>query len=211
MVETEVELQGVYDFAYAGGSFDVHLRSGGRFFAPEYQQPATWNYDPPIKKVSIDWLKYGKYELTLAEGGEAAKEFHGALVGKPESWRKMKLKRPFTVAEQMLMDSEWDFIHEGGSFRVNFKADGYNHFVCHDFPAHSHWRCAAAPHGLIAHCAAAARSHIPAPFAQARPRRDTDPNALHRLGQVRQVRAGDRRGRPKHERRRQGQHEQLAQ
>jgi len=140
MVETEVELQGVYDFAYAGGSFDVHLRSGGRFFAPEYQQPATWNYDPPIKKVSIDWLKYGKYELTLAEGGEAAKEFHGALVGKPESWRKMKLKRPFTVAEQMLMDSEWDFIHEGGSFRVNFKADGYNHFVCHDFPAHSHWR-----------------------------------------------------------------------
>ena len=30
--------------------------------------------------------------------------------------------------------------HAGGSFNIEFRADGYNHFICNDFPAHSHWR-----------------------------------------------------------------------
>ena len=28
----------------------------------------------------------------------------------------------------------------GGSFKVEFRADAFNHFVCADFPAHSHWK-----------------------------------------------------------------------
>ena len=50
------------------------------------------------------------------------------------------LKRKFTVAETKLMDSEWELEHPGGKFNVEFRADGFNHFVCNDFPAHSHWR-----------------------------------------------------------------------
>ena len=37
------------------------------------------------------------------------------------------------------MDSEWELEHPGGKFNVEFRADGFNHFVCNDFPAHSHW------------------------------------------------------------------------
>ena len=33
----------------------------------------------------------------------------------------------------------WQFIYEKGSFEVEFRADSYNHFICKDFPAHSHW------------------------------------------------------------------------
>ena len=33
----------------------------------------------------------------------------------------------------------WNFIWEKGSFEVEFRCDGYNHFVCNSFPAHSHW------------------------------------------------------------------------
>ena len=51
----------------------------------------------------------------------------------------MRLKRTFTVAELMLMDSEWELEHPGGKFNIEFRADGFNHFVCNDFPAHSHW------------------------------------------------------------------------
>merc|ERR1712039_3724 len=35
--------------------------------------------------------------------------------------------------------TEWSFSWSGGSFPVQFKADGYNHFKCEDFPAHAHW------------------------------------------------------------------------
>jgi len=40
----------------------------------------------------------------------------------------------------MLFDSVWDFQHPGGSFPVEFRADAYNHFICNDFPTHSHWK-----------------------------------------------------------------------
>ena len=58
------------------------------------------------------------------------------------NWRKMTWTRPFTTAEHLLHDSVWDFQHPGGSFDVEFRADGYNHFVCNSFPAHSHWKYA---------------------------------------------------------------------
>jgi len=147
-----------------GRSFDVHLRSGGRFFAPKFQSKASWTLDSE-NKLFIDWGKYGgaarpakpnggahpaplltppprrrgagKYELLV---NPADKSAAGSAQGKPESWRKMAFKRPFHPAEIALMDSEWEFIHPSGQFKVEFRADGFNHFVCNDFPAHSHWR-----------------------------------------------------------------------
>jgi len=138
---TEQDMWGVYTFQYGKsnggvGEFEVHLRTDCRFFSPDYQQPATWTLDPPLKKVSIEWKKYGQYELTQGDDGK----WSGSMVGKPESWRKMEFKRPFTTAEMQVFDSEWEFIHSGGSFPVKFKADGYNHFICDQFPAHSHWK-----------------------------------------------------------------------
>ena len=52
----------------------------------------------------------------------------------------MKMVRPFTTAEMGLLDSEWELEHPTGKFNIEFRADGFNHFICNDFPAHSHWR-----------------------------------------------------------------------
>ena len=30
-------------------------------------------------------------------------------------------------------------VNAGGKFPVEFHSDGYSHFVCKQFPAHSHW------------------------------------------------------------------------
>jgi hypothetical protein len=131
------KLEGVYDFIHAGGQFDVHLRSGGRFFAPKFQARANWTVTE-AGEVTIEWGKYGQYKLDLVDPPKRL--FEGSLIGKPESWRKMSLKRPFTTAEKMLMDSEWELEHPGGKFNIEFRADGFNHFICNDFPAHAHWR-----------------------------------------------------------------------
>ncbi|KAL1527985.1 hypothetical protein AB1Y20_009356 [Prymnesium parvum] len=132
-------LEGVYDFQHPGGNFEVHLRSKNRFFCPKFQAKATWELkeEGGEHKLYIDWGKFGKYELVVDLASKAAS---GSAVGKPESWRKMAFKRPFCAAELALFDSEWSFIHPKGDFKVEFRADGYNHFVCPDFPAHSHWR-----------------------------------------------------------------------
>merc|ERR1711974_422897 len=59
------------------------------------------------------------------------------------NWRKAKFSRPLSQEELVLIGdgagTEWDFQWSGGSFPVQFKADGYNHFKCEDFPAHAHW------------------------------------------------------------------------
>jgi len=61
----------------------------------------------------------------------------------PTDWRKAKFLRPFSLLENALFGdgngSEWDFAYDGGSFKVQFKCDGYNHFRCPSYPAHSHW------------------------------------------------------------------------
>lgn len=137
-------LEGVYNFEHAGGVFDVHLRSKGRFFCPKFQAAkATWSLGMVEGQgkgvVYIDWQKFGTYELAPTEAGEGVRTFQGSATGKPESWRKMLWKRPFSVAERSLWDSEWEFEHAGGKFNIEFHADGFNHFVCNDFPAHAHW------------------------------------------------------------------------
>ena len=39
-----------------------------------------------------------------------------------------------------VMDSEWKLEHPGGSFDIEFRADGLNSFVCGMFPAKASWR-----------------------------------------------------------------------
>ena len=103
------DLEGVYDFAHPGGTFDVHLRPGGRFFAPLFQARASWSLAED-QRLLIDFQKYGRYELTRLEGSA---EFEGSAVGDPSNWRKMKRRRPFSEAEAKLLDSVWELQHPG--------------------------------------------------------------------------------------------------
>jgi len=134
------DLIGWYDLAWKGGSFEICLRPAGYFFCPKFQAQARWELDDGI--VKIDWAKFGKYELKVAED----KSMEGHAVPKTDdegNWRKATFKRPLSAEEIAIIGdgagSEWDFAWSGGSFPVQFKADGYNHFKCEDFPAHAHW------------------------------------------------------------------------
>merc|ERR1712046_400084 len=124
---------------YSGGSFEVCFRPGGHFFCPSYQALANYQLHDGGKRVAVDWKGFGQYELTSEDG----KSWAGSLVGKPEDWRKATFLRPLSDVELLLLGegegSEWNFSFEGGSFKVTFKADGYNHFRCAKYPAHSHW------------------------------------------------------------------------
>lgn len=64
---TEADIQGVYSFEWAGGSFEVHLRPGGYFFAPEYQAAAHWTLDGD--SVYIEW---GKVRSLFAQCADSA-------------------------------------------------------------------------------------------------------------------------------------------
>jgi hypothetical protein len=123
---------GWYLWQYAGGQFPVAIRPMNSFFCPSFRAASTWYQDGPSLK--IDWANYGKYELQNNGG-----VWEGAAIGKPESWRKMSFQRPFTDAESLLFDSEWSFEWEKGAFGIEFRADGFNHFLCPQFPSHSHW------------------------------------------------------------------------
>ena len=125
---------GIYSFTHPGGEFEVHLRDKGRFWAPRFQCASTWQMDSD-GGLKIDFAQYGKYELRKEDDGG----YSGSAVGKQESWRKMAKTRDFSAAELAVMDSKWEFEHAGGSFEVEFRADAFNHFVCEQYPAHSHW------------------------------------------------------------------------
>lgn len=80
------KLVGVYDFQHPGGTFEVHLRSQGRFFAPNFQARANWTVTEG-GVMSIEWGKYGNYTMEIKD--PATRYFEGHAVGKPESWRKV--------------------------------------------------------------------------------------------------------------------------
>ncbi len=56
-------LEGVYNWSYSGGSFQVELRPFGNFYCKSYPASATWALED--KKVTVDWKKFGKYELEV--------------------------------------------------------------------------------------------------------------------------------------------------
>jgi len=141
------DVVGWYDFEWARGSFEVCFRPAGHFFCPKFQAPARWTFTDGV--VDIDWAKFGKYSLKF---DAQAKMMDGGLVvdsGKEPAetdWRKAKHLRQLSPVEALIIGkgagSLWDFEWSGGKFEVEFKADGYNHFKCSQFPAHAHWSLA---------------------------------------------------------------------
>jgi len=134
---------GWYELQWSGGSFEVCFRPGGHFFCPKFQAPSRWKFEEG--KVSIDWAKFGKYELAFTAED---KSMDGSAVetGKEPSdkdWRKAKFVKPLSDCETLFFGlgagTQWDFEWSGGKFEVEFKCDGYNHFKCSQFPAHAHY------------------------------------------------------------------------
>lgn len=124
---------GVYDFHHPGVTFDVHLRSGGCFFAPMFKtRGCTWEQIED-KHLLIDFGKFGDYRLDMTNAEPP--EFEGSAVSQGSNWRKMNVKAKFTIMECKMMNCVWNFEYAGGSFPVEFLADSFNHFVCMDFPS----------------------------------------------------------------------------
>mmetsp|Transcript_45361 Transcript_45361/g.81579 ORF Transcript_45361/g.81579 Transcript_45361/m.81579 type:complete len:206 (+) Transcript_45361:116-733(+) len=135
------DVVGWYDLSWSGGTFQVCVRPAGVFFCPKFQQPSKWEMEGDILK--IDWKKFGKYEMKF---DPSTKSMEGNAIPKSDdekNWRKATFVRDISPVEALLLGdgagTEWDFQWSGGSFPVKFKADGYNHFQCDDFPAHAHW------------------------------------------------------------------------
>lgn len=156
----DAKLLGVYDFVHRGGTFQVHLRAGGHFYAPNFPTKSLWMTMPgKDHKLLIQWKEYGSYALNMIS---PMPSFHGSDVNKPDNWRQvrcckllahlngalslchksdlspsssflpwqMSWRRPFTLHETKLMDSEWEFEHPGGHFLIEFRADGRNSCAC---------------------------------------------------------------------------------
>lgn len=152
-------LPGHYSWSYAGGAFPVALRSNGVFYCSSFPAAATWVSTGD--GVNVDWKKFGKYTFTNEDG-----EMVGGQADNLSNWRKMQFIKDFTESEKLVMGdgggSCWLLQYSGGSFEVelrqasnihfchyflihnfgfifNFRCDGFNHFVCPQYPAHSHW------------------------------------------------------------------------
>ena len=89
------KLHGVYDFAHPGGVFEVHLRSGGRFFAPKFPENSVWTCSnaccadgQTCCQLQIEWGKYGQYDLTM-DMAALPPCCSGSAKGNPENWRKV--------------------------------------------------------------------------------------------------------------------------
>ena len=188
-----INSEGVYDFQHAGGTFDVHLRPGGQFFAPKFMARSSWELTED-RHLLIDFGQFGDYRLAMTN--EQPPMFEGSAVGDPSNWRKMCLKAPFPAAYRKLMDSVWNFEHAGGAFPVEFRADSFNHFVCKDFPViELGW------HSLPCHISPLAFPALLLPtltcYATCTPSLSAGTLALvagrqrslHQLGQLRRVRA----------------------
>lgn len=130
-------LYGVYELSYAGGSFSVALRPNGTFYCAQYAAQATWQVVD--SKLSVDWKNYGQYEFVVGN----STIFEGSVKGDASKWRKLTFIRAFNETESALLGAGfgtvWNFEWEKGAFEVEFRMDGYNHFICQSYPAHSHW------------------------------------------------------------------------
>mmetsp|Transcript_5161 Transcript_5161/g.8350 ORF Transcript_5161/g.8350 Transcript_5161/m.8350 type:complete len:205 (+) Transcript_5161:38-652(+) len=141
---TAADIVGWWDLSWSGGTFPVCFRPAGLFFCPSFQAAARWALEGDV--IRIDWAKFGRYELKV---NVATQCLEGSALPRndadPNNWRKATYKHPLTPVDRVLLGdgagSEWDFEWSGGRFEVQFKADGYNHFICQSFPSHSHWSC----------------------------------------------------------------------
>jgi hypothetical protein len=135
------DVAGWHNMYWEGGQMKVCFRPGGHFFCAEHQGAATWKvYDGDIL---VDWGKFGRYVLAVDEG----KHLKGHALPKDESdkknWRKTIYFGALSPVEKLLIGdgegTEWEFKGPEGSFSVEFRADGENHFVCPSIPGDAHW------------------------------------------------------------------------
>lgn len=123
----------------------VDFRPSGVFYCPQY--PAQARYQVLGQQVQIEWGNFGQYVFGPAEDGT----WNGNKLNEPHNWRKLSFLGSFTAEEQLLMGagggSCWGFQWEKGEFEIELRCDGYNHFVCKEYPAHSHWLSTTLPDG----------------------------------------------------------------
>lgn len=134
--------EGWYKFVVGGQTLDACLRPGGVLFCPSHQEQARWCIQPGTKKVALNWGKYGCYDLE--QKSESPLSFAGNHVTNAGQTGAMEKVAELSPAEVKLLGNggvgtEWSFIWSGGQFPVEFRGDGYNHFVCKQYPAHAHW------------------------------------------------------------------------
>ncbi|CAJ1426745.1 unnamed protein product, partial [Effrenium voratum] len=96
------------------------------------QDPTSWKQVP----------RAGLKEYATKKVKDKPKEGNAVPKSDDEkNWRKAAFSRELSPIEALLLGdgagSEWDFEWSGGKFPVKFKADGYNHFQCDEFPAHA--------------------------------------------------------------------------
>ena len=137
-----------YAFTHSGGEFEVCLRPGGVFYAPQYAASSRWCVLPNRSSIAISWGRFGDYKLDVTDAVlrelSGARWADNAACTGPNDWRRMKALRPLSPVELKLLSvtgggTEWSFEYASGRFAVQFRGDGYNHFSCHSYPAHSHW------------------------------------------------------------------------
>ncbi len=89
-----MSIEGVWLWAYSGGSFEVNFATGNEFVCKTYPSHSHWAIQG--NKVSVNWGKYGKYEMTVGPDG---KSMEGFYVGYPEDWRRATFVRAHTAEE----------------------------------------------------------------------------------------------------------------
>jgi len=134
-----MELSGHYNWIYASGNFPVSLRPSGVFNCPKFPASSSWKHEND--NLSVNFGKYGTY--LMKSSSNTNKIFEGYLSTNPNDWRKMEYVKPLSESETLLIGdgggSVWEWEWEKGTFEVEFICDAINHFVCKQFPAHSHW------------------------------------------------------------------------
>eukprot|EP00441_Pelagodinium_beii_P032802 CAMPEP_0197631184 /NCGR_PEP_ID=MMETSP1338-20131121/8438_1 /TAXON_ID=43686 ORGANISM="Pelagodinium beii, Strain RCC1491" /NCGR_SAMPLE_ID=MMETSP1338 /ASSEMBLY_ACC=CAM_ASM_000754 /LENGTH=484 /DNA_ID=CAMNT_0043202589 /DNA_START=23 /DNA_END=1477 /DNA_ORIENTATION=- len=134
---TEADVIGWHNMYWSEGQVKVCFRPGGNFYCAEHQVDATWHiFDG---ELLIDWKKFGRYVLSVDQG----KNLKGHAIPDSKNWRKTLYFGALTPIEQLLFGdgdgTEWEFKGPDGSFSVEFRADGDNHFVCPTIPGDAHW------------------------------------------------------------------------
>ena len=114
-----MSIEGVWNWVYEGGSFEVNFAPGSEFVCRQYPAHSHWNIQG--NKVSVNWGKYGKYEMTVSADG---KSMEGNYVGYPDDWRKAQFIRVHTA------DEKAQFAHDA--------AHAHSHDHDHSTCGHAH-------------------------------------------------------------------------
>jgi hypothetical protein len=135
---------GIYEWAYSAGRFEVALRPNKVLYCAEYQAQAKWDIAEEnvlAKVLRVDFKNFGQYEFVVTS--DASAPIQGSVAGVPEKWRTLTFLRPFNETEIAVLGqghgTVWSFQYSHGHFEIEFRTDGYNHFICKDYPAHAHW------------------------------------------------------------------------